>query len=433
MDANDPVCLKCIGDVELRCLLSESATRAVCASCGKRRQAVSLRDIALRVDEIYREYYEPGEEIARFYPDSDNPQYEQEGDPPDQVIQAMADVEPDIAEAIGRCLHDDEWPSVAKDGASASFDDSSRYVERDLPPIELELEWEEFCRRVQHQSRFFDDEARRILARILGDRTSIASPDNPISRCIAVLKKGERLFRARRTDTKATAERILGNPHTELGPPPPHLAPSGRMNPSGIAVFYGGGSEAVCVAEVRPDVGGCVVVGQFQTTRRLRLLDLTLVGQRWFPGSMFRSDYYERTTKRRFLLRFENLISRAVQPHEEAIKYVPTQVVAEYISNVLGLDGILYASAQLGEVRDEDDEPPDRTTLNVALFNRASAVAGARSRPARRAQSPQGMIPPMNWEEGPDLDPLQSPSLRFVRNSARIVRITGINVSYEQE
>ena len=100
---------------------------------------------------------------------------------------------------------------------------------------------------------------------------------------------------------------------------------------------------------------------------------------------MFRSDYYERATKRRFLLSFENLISRAVQPHEEAIKYVPTQIVAEYISNVLGLDGILYASAQLGGVRDEDDEPPDRTTLNVALFNRASVVAGAQRRPTRRA------------------------------------------------
>ena len=72
MDENDPVCLKCIGDIELRGLLSESATRAVCASCGKRRQAVSLRDVALRVDEVYREHYEPGEDVARFHPDSDN-------------------------------------------------------------------------------------------------------------------------------------------------------------------------------------------------------------------------------------------------------------------------------------------------------------------------------------------------------------------------
>ena len=133
--------------------------------------------MALRVDEVYGQYYELGGDVARFDQDSDNPYYEQEGDAPDWIIQAMAGVEPDIAEAIVACLNDDEWYSVAKDGAPASFDDSSRYVERDLPPIELELEWEEFCRRVQHQSRFFDDQARRILARILGDRTSIASPE----------------------------------------------------------------------------------------------------------------------------------------------------------------------------------------------------------------------------------------------------------------
>ena len=433
MDADDPVCLKCIGDVELRRLLSEAATRAVCASCGQRRQAVSVRDVALRVDEVYRQYYELGGEVARFDQDSDNPFYEQEGDDPQSIIQEMAEVEPDIAEAIAECLNDDEWYSVAKGGGTAAFDDSSRYVKRDLPPVELKLEWAEFCRRIQHRRRFFDDEARRILATILGERASIASPDNPISRCIAVLKKGERVCRARRTTTRATAERIIADPPRELGPPPLSLATSGRMNPSGIAVFYGGFSEDVCVAEVRPDVGGFVVVGQFQTTRRLRLLDLTLVGQRWFPGSMFRADYYERTTKRRFLLNFQSLISRAVQPHEEAIEYIPTRVVAEYISNVLGLDGIIYASAQLGGVREEDDEPPDRTTQNVALFNRASVVAGTQRRTTRRAQSSHRVIPPIDWEEGQDVNRLPSPSLRFVRNSARAVHITGIKVSCGHE
>jgi hypothetical protein len=153
-----------------------------------------VRDVAVRVDDVYRQYYEPGEDVARFHPDSDNPYYEQEGDAPEWIIQDMAGVEPDIAEAIAGCLNDDEWYSVAKDGDTAAFDDLSRYVERDLPPIELELEWAEFRRRVQHERRFFDDEARRILARILGDRASITSSDNPISRCIAVLKKASVCF-----------------------------------------------------------------------------------------------------------------------------------------------------------------------------------------------------------------------------------------------
>jgi hypothetical protein len=87
VDADDSVCLRCIGDIELRRLLAASATRAVCASCGRRRQAVSVRDVAVRVDDVYRQYYEPGEDVARFHPDSDNPYYEQEGDAPEWIIQ----------------------------------------------------------------------------------------------------------------------------------------------------------------------------------------------------------------------------------------------------------------------------------------------------------------------------------------------------------
>jgi hypothetical protein len=183
VDADDPVCLKCVGDIELRRLLSDSATRAVCANCGRRRQAVSVRDVALRVGKIFLEFYEAGGDVA----------------------------------------------------------------------------------------------------------------------------------------------------------------------------------EAVCVAEVRPDVGSFPVVGQFQAMRGLRRLDLTLVGQRWFP-----------------------------------------------VRTTIGL-------------------------RNVALFNRASVVAGTQRRPPRRASDPDPPIPTIGWEEGQAVDRLPSPSLRFVRNPARTIRITGINVSYVQE
>src|SRR5207244_1470845 len=148
----------------------------------------------------------------------------------------------------------------------------------------------------------------------------------------------------------------------------------GRMNSAGIPVFYGGFSEDVCVAEVRPHVGGIVVTGQFHVTRPLQLLDLTMLDEHGFAGSMFRADYYSRVTKRLFLRSFHNLISRPVQPHEEALEYVPTQAVAEYIANVLGLDGIIYASAQTNTRDEDDDTPTDRATQNVALFNRASVV-----------------------------------------------------------
>jgi hypothetical protein len=183
------------------------------------------------------------------------------------------------------------------------------------------------------------------------------------------------------------------------------------MNPSGIAVFYGGFSEAVCVAEIRPHVSGFVVVGQFQTTRRFRLLDLTLVGQRWFPGSMFQSNYYERATKRRFLLSFHSLISRPVQPHEEAIKYVPTQVVAEYISNILGLDGIIYDAARSSRtafassrIRDWAWSSNGRFRAQISRYARpdplsTSYAQDANSRPWTTTEK-RPDCPPARWYAG---------------------------------
>jgi hypothetical protein len=59
-----------------------------------------------------------------------------------------------------------------------------------------------------------------------------------------------------------------------------------------------------------------------------------------------------------------------VQPGSEFLEYVPTQVVAEYLYSVLGFDGLIYRSAQVGVVDPDDGEnletPPE--LRNVAFF-----------------------------------------------------------------
>jgi hypothetical protein len=52
---------------------------------------------------------------------------------------------------------------------------------------------------------------------------------------------------------------------------------AGRMNPSGIALFYGALELETCLAEVRPPVGSQVVCGAFLLRRTVLLLDLTLL------------------------------------------------------------------------------------------------------------------------------------------------------------
>src|SRR5262249_38942288 len=131
MDADEQICLTCIGDDELRRQLRAEASRGNCGVCGKRRQAVLLHRIAEHVDPVYREYYRPGGDEAHFDPDSDNPRYEQAGEEPQYIIQEIVGVEPEIADAIVDYLSDGEAHNV-RDGAEPYYDNTSRYVVRDL-------------------------------------------------------------------------------------------------------------------------------------------------------------------------------------------------------------------------------------------------------------------------------------------------------------
>jgi RES domain len=99
--------------------------------------------------------------------------------------------------------------------------------------------------------------------------------------------------------------------------------------------------------------------------------------------------YEERVDRSQFLEGFHALIARPIQPHEEPLEYIPTQAVAEYVANVLSLDGILYASAQLGSIPDPSDlkiyinllelTDEDLALHNVVLFGAASRVDRALS------------------------------------------------------
>jgi hypothetical protein len=172
-------------------------------------------------------------------------------------------------------------------------------------------------------------------------------------------------------------------------------------------------------------------VGEFRNTRRLHLLDLTMLDEHGFAGSMFRSDFYERVTKRQFLRSFHNVISRPVQPHEEVLEYLPTQAVAEYIAHVLGLDGIIYESAQTGGLSEYDETPSNRSKQNVAFFNQAALVQGSQPRQTRTGRAMAPLLEAGQANTG--VTDRRRPSLRFVTDSAKVVRITGIKVSHDQE
>jgi hypothetical protein len=375
----DPVCYACVDDPVLREMIRDRGRRRTCANCGARRKAVTLAELAATVDPVYRRYHRPGDLWPAFDEDGEDDGYEQQGSYPEEIIHEMIGGEYRIAEAVLDILAGGEQWAVVHDGELEYYDPTSRYefVPEALSPVEQHAVWRTFEERVKYVRRFYDDVGREFLAHLLDDVRDLRWEGRPGP--VQVLAPGESLstiYRARRAETEAAARRILRNPLVEMGPPPPRHRMPGRMNAPGIAVFYGAFSPDTCVAEIRPSVGGYVVLGKFEVIRPLTVLDLTIFQGAPPGGSMFREDYAESVARWLFLRDFHRLISRAVQPHEEFLEYVPTQVVADYLANVLGFDGVIYSSAQMGwNTDEEDDDPPeDHDMRNVALFNAQGLV-----------------------------------------------------------
>ena len=313
------------------------------------------------------------------------------------------------------------------------FDRTQNYHRRDFYPVELKNAWSEFGYRVCHERRFFDDKAGTRLAEILGIPGSEQANKLPTKE-IGPRTDIESIFRARRAENEEAARAVLRNPGKELGPPPAKSAPSGRMNPAGISVFYGALSVDTAIAEVRPSVGSLVVVARFSSSRVLRLLDLTQLGT-GFTGSIFNPGYKQRLERLRFLEGFHTLIAKPVQPHDEPIDYIPTQAVAEYVANVLNFDGMLFASAQLGSFPETPEstfytKPHDLSGENLRLHNivllgeSARVNVGDEPKAAKNKAFNAGWTPP---------EPTEPAALSYCVDSADTFRITAVSYQHERK
>jgi hypothetical protein len=133
------------------------------------------------------------------------------------------------------------------------------------------------------------------------------------------------------------------------------------MNAVGISVFYGAKDVNTAISEVRPPVGSDVVTGRFDLLRSVRLLDVEALREVFVEGSIFDPGYLRRLERAKFLGSLSRQIAKAVLPQDEYSGYLITQVIADYLANIVKLDGILYRSIQAGEA-----------TANVVLFHHAA-------------------------------------------------------------
>lgn len=367
--ASRRICYDCVQEEYLSNEIQKTGETAECNYCQETQKTFSIDNMADEIEAAFERHYfrtsiDPsGHEYAL----QKEGLWERAGEPIGFAISESAEIDEEPAEDIRQILdyrtYDHE---LAQMGEEHPFEEEAQYEPKSPDDIEFQLEWAVFERGIQTESRFFSKSGQGVLNSIFGEVAQLRSAnDQPVVVEAGPVGAIKSLFRARAFQSWDELSRALGRPDLGIGPPTSRRATAGRMNPQGIAVFYGAEGEEVAIAEVRPPVESQVVVGRFDIVRPLYLLDVKALQEVFVTGSIFDSDFIRRLEHAKFLERLSSRISRPVMPRDEPFDYLVTQAIAEYLSEIPDprLDGIIYPSVQVGT--------PER---NVVLFHHAARV-----------------------------------------------------------
>jgi hypothetical protein len=433
------VCDDCIGDETLGSEIRSEDVVRECSFCYEQRPTKPIGELAPRIFARFRELYRPDRTGSAVDPRGDETRPEL-GKEPQRCLWEMLGGSIDVVDAIVECLIDNDRKDALGDRIDWA-DDDTMFVEYE-PALEHRRVWQHFAWFAKHRARFFDPRLRSMLDSLFKGMDSFTQPvrlfnvgSSAGSPFFTIYPDDDLalIYRARIARTREEAAKFAGNAAIEVGPPPSSSATPGRMNAGGISVLYGAFAEKTCVAELRLRVGGLAVVARFKVLRPLRLLDFTQFNQRFLNESAFAPDYVNRFSQLAALRLIGDVIARPVQPHEELLDYVPTQILAEYLRDAQGIDGLVYPSAQLGTVKEDAPEKrqglhPDgrrirdaerRRQSNVVLFHGASRVESAliTADTALHVEDDRVSALALDVEHG--------------EKGTRVVRLNGLDITYE--
>lgn len=213
-------------------------------------------------------------------------------------------------------------------------------------PFKSSDAYRHYARSVLHNLRYMHEESVRDFLRTVQETSATRT---------RTLSAGTILWRAQRGHTYRLDNQ--GQPDEieipsafapERMKPLPEKVTDGRVNPRGIAYLYLALDEETACAEVRPWLGSCVSLGQFQTKRDLRLIDCTSDKKKRpfkaidaFAAGLvpWEPDDYESVVWGEI----GHVMSKPVSPEDSGLSYVPTQIIAESLRHH-GADGIAYKS-----------------------------------------------------------------------------------------
>ena len=346
--AGSMACADCIGDQYLARAIGEGAVPRPCSFCARVKPVAEVSAIAAAADERLVEV------CRRVIPFEDpvdlaaGVRWESDGRKLSELVAAnLREAAQGVAEDIAKHLL-----ALGKQRRAESREPAwsgrHRYSVALLPYSHADLEklWTEYRDLVDGGVRFFNDGARQFLDELFEAmhrlKTRGLFKDAGLIRELKVTQ----VFRARVANTDEDVAKILANPARELNAPPPRLARTGRMNAERVAVFYGAFDRDTAVAEMRPAIGGQIVVGQFSMTRPLKVLDMPMLElASGATISIWDPKFKKRSAMRALLRRLHERVKRPVVPGAEH-EYLATQMLAEYLSVYKGVDGVVFGSAQ---------------------------------------------------------------------------------------
>ncbi|MDF2417327.1 RES domain-containing protein [Acinetobacter beijerinckii] len=357
-EVNFSICISCVDDEILEEIIKEKDETHNCSVCGERNIAIGCEDLAKLLKEVIEENFCLGSYQPYFINDSDRPDMIQSGTSLNEVIDEIMGCEiPFGNELVNLIIDSESWHP--DDFDSNFFSEEENYVENRYDNLNLQGQWYQLIEELKTQRRFFSDNARNLFQFLFKDLNKLwcyIPVENKNKKCgfsqekrnvIEILPINTKIYRARRANSLRESERYILNPIQELAPPSMEYAQQGRMNAKGISNFYGAFDLDTCIAEMRPSIGSYIVVGEFETTSELKILNFEYLENSYGHLSYFASDYQDQFAHRRFLKKIHKLISSPIiHGHED--EYLITQVLAEYLAYMHpeNFDGISFKSTQ---------------------------------------------------------------------------------------
>lgn len=371
-DYEKRICYACVGEAYLAQQIKKDGQPGTCSYCGDTLDCITIEALADRIEVAFNDHYMR----TANYPDSwqellmadreSTYEWEREGQPVVEAIEEAASIPSDAASDVQEILDNrhGDFDSAAM-GEETEFSGDAHYEVKGASARAWHEAWSSFERALKTEARFFSHTAAELLSQVFGQIDTLKT--NPRRPLIVDAGRGRRinhLYRARVFQSDEKLVEALSRPDRHLGSPPARFANAGRMNARGISVFYGATNAGVALAEVRPPVGSKVAVARFYIIRPLRLLDLTALDGVKDGGSIFDPTLRQRLERVAFLRTLRERMTRPVMPDDEALDYLATQAVADFLAteNEPRLDGIIFSSAQA------------KTGRNVVLFHKAAHV-----------------------------------------------------------